>query len=391
MRKVFENEFIRGKYLNEDVATSYGRDASQIRNLVSSKQRDSRELLFKVKDKSLKDGAEGQFSMNGFEYFDYTPNLPLFSLFWQGQVPVRYGGGYAERVSAFRLNYQVPEGRIAGTKSNDRNTSAVKESKIWVDAYPLQFTLNITEWELMKFSHINYDVLGYKAEALRLGYQREVEIMAFMGNEGINGITNASPTFQAGLFNQRVSDGAVIVKQFDKNWSEYDINDFVKTLVDGAEDVKRNLAFNPLWYPNTTAIPPKMWAKLLQPVVLNATATTAVAVAMNYVQYIEEMLTKAYGKKHIIVENPYLDADDVNNGTFADIKAGGEYGKIVQYLNDERAMRFNITLPLTGGATYMTDNGYNQNFLSILTPLLVIYPTIIYFTNVAPTPPLDGE
>lgn len=384
------------KYLDINVETAYGKNPSQMRSILKNQTinqthrvGDSREFLLNLKDAKINDGVSEFFARNGFELFDYTPNLPLSSFFWNGLVPVRYGGGYAEQVSAYRLAFQMPEGRITGTLSNDRILSGVKESKITVPAYPLQFAVGVTEFELMKSDHINYDILGFRLQALGLGYQRELELMAFMGNEGLNGITPAHIDFKGGLLNQPTNNNAdelaAILEPATKNFHEMDLNEWVDYLIKGAEKVKRNLMFNTQFYPNTLLVPPTIWSKWLQAAVIDGVAQTKVGVAMNMVDYLEEALSRAYGQRIIIRELPYLDANADNTETTAGIKAGGEYGKLVLYRNDDRAMRFHITLALTGGSYYQTHDGWFQNFLSIFTPLLVIYPTITYYTNIAPT------
>ena len=145
--------------------------------------------------------APNQFAVSGFELFDLTPNLPLSQFFHQGIVPVRVGGGFAETVSAMRLSYAMAKKRLAGGNTNEANVTDVLPSKITVPAYTFQFGIVQGTVDLLKSAAVAYDVLGYKLEALRLSYQRELDYFAFTGNLGIGGINANSTSFAPGLLN----------------------------------------------------------------------------------------------------------------------------------------------------------------------------------------------
>lgn len=402
-RQTVQDLSLKKTMLGENQLMGIGNDGSKallnFKDTSNAKQysaKDSRDLLVAAR-KSMNDGASELFARNGFELIDYTPNLPLYSFFWQGLVPVRYGGGYAETVSAFRLNFQLSEGRVTGTLSNDRILTGVKESKITVPAYPLQFAVGMTHFEMMKSDHINYDVLGFRIEALRLSYQKELEWNAMLGNVGINDIDETSTDFVPGLLNQKtdknLNELSAIEYTLKKSWNDMTVDELVRAIVDQANIVKRDLMYDSRLYPNTLALPPVIMEKLLQPAILNATSNTAVGVAMSNFEYIEVTLSRLFNKRVMITELPYLDPNTINTvgSTTAGIQAGGEFGKFMFYLNDERAMRFNVTLPLTGGSFYQAHDGFFQNFLSIYTPLLVIYPTIVYVNNIADAPKPEEE
>lgn len=369
------------------ISEFFGNNISTYRKTLkdSMPMKDEDTLLSNLSNVNLKDGIDGLFAKNGFELIDLTANLPLYNFFWAGQVPVRYGGGFAEQVSAFRLNYQLPDARLTGTQTNERYLSGVKEEKITVPVYAFQHAVGITEYERMKSRHINYDLLSYRIEALRLAYQRELEWFAFMGNEGVSDIKPGDKTFVGGLYNQQEEDGTAIFQDLEKSLKDMDAAEIVDYFIEALNKAIRNLRHNEELYPDTLALPPYAYEKLLQPAVVGqVSGSDGTGIATIHLDILAKALSRRIRRPFNIVENPYLDTEENAKQTTAGIVAGGENGRAVLYKNDDRAMRFNIPLPLTGGSIYQTHGGFYQNYIGLVSPLIVVYPTIIYINDIAP-------
>lgn len=341
------------------------------------------EDVLKTKSGLIKTGDEyaapNQFAVSGYELFDLTPNLPLSQFFHQGIVPVRVGGGFAETVSAMRLSYAMAKKRLAGGNTNEVYTPDVLPSKISVPAYTFTFGIVQGIVDLMKSAQVAYDVLGYKLEAMRLSYQAELDYFAFTGNEGIAGITSASPLFKGGLLNS----AEIGSEPTTSDWMDWDVEDFITNFV----RIFTYLVTLNRWagdiVPDTVAFPPELWERFAQPAVVGTVGSSSGAgVVTSILDYIKSQLKARVRRDINFVELPYLSVFADENYTTAGIVAKGEDdgGQIIFYRNSEKVFRMNITMPLMGGAMAWspTENGYRQNFLAVVTPPMFIYPTGLY-------------
>lgn len=331
----------------------------------------------------LKDGIEGIFAKNAFELFDLTPNLPLYEFFGDGQVPTRYGGGFVEQVSAIRINYTLPETRLTGTKTNEREAAEIIEEKLTVPAYAFQYLATVTEYEAMKYSHINYDIYGYRVEAMRLAYQRELEYFKFLGNLGVSNIDATHKDFVPGLLNQ--GNDVAINEFYGSDWTtDFSVEGFITSILGALNKVIVNVRHQKSRYPNTLLVGSDMFEILLQPAVVgNVAQSGGAGIALSILEYVERQIRIRTGQPFLILENPYLNADATEDTTTAGIVANGANGNgmMVLYRNDDQVMRNHIPMPLTGGSMFLTAAGWQQNFIAIATPTLVIYPTIAYIHN----------
>lgn len=343
-----------------------------------AKLNDSKELSH-----SLKDGIDGFFARNGFELMDLTPNLPLAGFFHYENVPVRFGGGYAEQVTAFRLNYQLAEGRLAGSTTNERNVTGTIEEKIIVPTYAFLRAVNVTEFELIRSNKINYDIFGHRAEALRLSYQRELELFAFVGNLGVNGITTGDAKFVGGLLNQPKDD--VFSAFYGSDWyTALDLDTLITKIIGLAQTMKIGLRFDSSKYPNSLVLPSDLYGALVQPAVIGDGDGGNVPLATSKYEYLKRQLEFIFNTNFSIRELPYIGgtitADDTTAG-IVEKGVGTKDGLILLYRMDETVARMHVPMPLTGGAVYKAKDGWWQDYLSLVTPLLVIYPAIGYLYN----------
>ena len=323
--------------------------------------------------------APNQFAVSGFELFDLTPNLPLSQFFHQGIVPVRVGGGFAETVSAMRLSYAMAKKRLAGGNTNEANVTDVLPSKITVPAYTFQFGIVQGTVDLLKSAAVAYDVLGYKLEALRLSYQRELDYFAFTGNLGIGGINANSTSFAPGLLNNP-NFGA---EEVESDWLYWGIDDFINHFVRIITDLVTLNRWAADVIPDTVLFPPELWERFTQPAVVGAVgAANGTGVVTSNFDYLKAQLRARTGRDFNFIELPYLSINADENYTTAGIVAKGEEnsGQIIFYRNSDKVFRMPITMPLIGGALQPspTEFGYRQNFLAVVGTPMFIYPTAFY-------------
>lgn len=331
----------------------------------------------------LKDGIEGLFAKNGFELFDLTPNMPLHKFYADGQVPTRYGGGFVEQVSAFRLNFTLPQARLTGTLTNERQEAKVVEEKVTVPAYAFQYTATVTEYELMKYGHINYDIYQYRLEAMRLAYQLELEYFRFLGNKGIGDIDENHPEFVGGLLNQ--PDTVAVNSFYGADWrTDYSVEEFLKVILATVRQIKTNVRGDESKYPNMLLVGSDIWEAISQPAVIgNVGAGNGAGVSVSIIDYVQTQVSAITGQPFLIQENFYLNADATEDTTTAGIVANGEngLGMMVMYRYDDKVIRNHIPLALTAGAMFLTAAGWQQNHIAIATPSLVLYPSMGYIHN----------
>lgn len=376
--KAYENSLISGKSLTQYVLDS---EETEKQSVVSFK--DSKKGLMKFADDFA---SPNQFAVSGFELFDLTPNLPMSQFFHQGLMPVRVGGGFAETVSALRLSYQMAKMRLAGGNTNQAYTSDSLPEKITVPAYAFLYGLVIGEVDWMKSSAVAYDILGYKLEALRLSYQRELDYFAFLGNEGINGITSSSDNFAGGLLNQDYTNGYVGQEVADTDWSTWDVEDFINKFIEIFTELRVLNRFTAELIPDTVAFPTELWTRFAQPAVVGTVgASSGAGVATSIFDYLKQQIRNVLGRDVNFVELPYLSKNADADYTTAGIVANGanETGRIVFYKNSERALRMHVTMPLVGGALAYspTEFGYRQNHIAVVSTPLIVYPTTIYYLD----------
>lgn len=330
----------------------------------------------------LLDGIEGQFARNGFDLWDFTINLPMSGLFYPESVGIRFGGGIVETVNAYKLNYTLAQGRLAGDRTTDSGTVGIKPDQLRVTTYPFQYSANVGYYEAMKTAHINYDVFGEKVRIVQHSWQVEIEHFVFQGNLGVNDITEASPLFEGGLYNQPTT--SVTYKErlaTETDWYEIeDMNTWVEILLDLVEENKANMAYDERGFVDTMHVPNRLYNAWQKAFII--TGTTSLPVPM--LTYLRQVLSDAIGREFRIRAIPYLDHTKANKTT-ANIQAYGKNGtdRIVMYRNDERTMRIHIPLPLTAGTIFPERNGWFQNHLGLISSLLVIYPAIVYYDNKA--------
>jgi uncharacterized repeat protein (TIGR02543 family) len=343
---------------------------------------DSKKGLIKFADDFA---APNQFAVSGFELFDLTPNLPLSQFFHQGLMPIRIGGGFVETVSAMRLNFAMAKMRLAGGSTNEANVSDALPEKISVPAYAFLYGVIVGEVDWMKSSQVAYDLLGYKLETLRLSYQRELDYFAFLGNEGITGITSASDKFYGGLLNQDTTE-VVGYEVAESDWNSWDVEDFINYFVRIISYLVVLNRFAAEIVPDTILFPTELWERFTQPAVVGTVgAASGAGVITSILDYIQRQLQVRTGRRFNFVELPYLSRNATKDYTTAGIVANGETeeGRIVFYRNAEKVLRMNITMPLVGGALLPspTEFGYRQNHIAVVSTPMFIYPTSIYYLD----------
>lgn len=361
----------QGKSLLEQYLDSEAMNPQGVLKLI-----DSKKGLIRTGDAYA---APNQFAVSGYELFDLTPNLPLSQFFHQGIMPTRIGGGFAETVSALRLSYALAKKRLAGGNTNELNTTDVTPTKISVPAYTFQFGIVQGQVDLLKSASVAYDVLGYKLDAMRLSYQRELDYFAFLGNEGIGGITTGSSNFAGGLLNSTEVGG----EQTVSDWADWGVEEFITEFV----RIVTYLVTLNRWamdvVPDTIAFPPELWQRFAQPAVVGTVGVAnGTGVVTSTFDYIKQQLSVRLGRAFNFVELPYLsvyaDADYTTAGIVGNGPEAG--GQIIFYRNSDKVLRMPIAMPLVGGqlAWSPTENGFRQNFLAVVGTPMFVYPTGVY-------------
>ena len=339
--------------------------------------------LLETKKGLIKTGDEyaspNQFAVSGYELFDLTPNLPLSQFFHQGIMPVRVGGGFAETVSAMRLSFAMAQKRLAGGNTNEVNVTDVLPSKISVPAYVFTHGIIQGQVDLLKSASVAYDVLGYKLEALRMSYQRELDYFAFLGNEGIGGLTSASADFVGGLLNAN----GIGEEQTISDWADWDVEDFITNFVRIVTYMVTLNKWNANIIPDTVVFPPELWERFAQPAVVGTVgASSGTGVVTSILDYLKSQLKLRTRREFNFIELPYVSVYADEDYTTAGIVAKGpeDGGQIIFYRNSDQVLRMPITMPLMGGqlAWSPTENGYRQNFLAVVGCPMIVYPTGIY-------------
>lgn len=333
------------------------------------------------------DGVSGLYPKSAFDLFDITTNLPLSAFFYQGNIGVRFGGGIVDSVNAFRMNMNLTRARAAAGNTNDIPTVSVDHQKISVPAYVFKYGLNIGHFDIMRSAKVGYDRLGAELSALRLSWQREIELFAFLGNEGVYGIEEDSHDFKAGLLNQKEED-ILGIKVLDQDWKDIkNAGDWTELIIETFTEILVAMQYDRSKTPNTIAVPSDIFEIWSRPGVVgnDGQAAQGSALALSIVDYLERQLEIRANYKVRVVELPYLSGSATEQTTTAGIVANGTNGtgRIVFYRNDETVMRIHIPMELTGGqlAFSPTEDTYRQNYTGIVTPLLVIYPSIYYLDN----------
>jgi hypothetical protein len=336
----------------------------------------------------FKDSAAYQFPIDAFQVIDFTINLPLNKYWAQELVPIRYGGGAAESIAAFRNNIALAEGRLAGGNTNEVPLVGITDEKIVSPVYAIKLGILLGTLDLMKAETINYDILERHENALRTSYWREIELFGFEGNLGIGNITSGSSTgFKGGLLNQPITgDGAVGYSILtDAQWSTYTVNDFVEMVVGAAAKMKQSLRFNRDYFPNKCLIPPTLWTHLQKAAVVGALgAADGTGIAMSNFEYVRRELKNRLGVDVEFVELPYLDAGaETTQGFPIEVSGVGLTGRVILYRHDEKVFKMPITMALTGGAALPspTEDGIRKNYVAFAGPPLVIYPEAIYYID----------
>ena len=333
------------------------------------------------------DGLDGFYAQTGFDLFETTPNLPLSAFFYQGNIGVKFGGGLVDTISVFRINHNLTQGRAAGGNTNDIPTVSVDHQKVTVPAYVFKYGLIFGHIELMRAAKIAYDVLGHNLEALRMSWQKEIEYFAFIGNEGIQGITPKSRDFFGGLLNQKEED-ILGIEVLDKDWADIkNAGDWTELIISAFTKILVAMQYDTTKTPNTIAVPSDIFEIWSRPGVVgnDGQAAQGSALALSIADYIERQLSKRASYPVRVVELPYLSRTATKETTTAGIVANGTNGtgRIVFYRNDESVMRIHIPMELTGGqyAWSPTEDAFRQNYVGLIAPLLIIYPSLFYIDN----------
>lgn len=347
--------------------------------------------LYDVKmglSKRFTDGVAGYYATNAFEVLDVTPNMPLSNFYYQSLMPLRFGGGFAEGIGAFRVNLAMAKGRLAGGNTNEVNVVNVDHEKIWVPTYTIKLGLILGDIDWLKAKQINYDLMGLHSQALRLSYQRELEYFTMLGNAGLPNITED----YRGLLNF-TEDEILEIHDLETNdfkgkklWEEFDIEDWVEFITGKITNHLVAVQFDKTKAINLVAVPTAIFSLWAKPAVIGGVGVSnGAGVAMSIRQYLLNEINNRLNHTVAIVEVPYLDIPSVANKTTARIVASGtnNNGRMLFMRSDESVIRTHVPLALTAGqlAWSPTEDAYRQNHTAVASVPLVLYPETLFYVD----------
>lgn len=368
-----------------------------------------RELALKSKDvtKAVVDGYDdegyvkdaeaglGYFPLNAFDLIDRTVHLPLTNFFVQDYIPIRTGGGVAERLVAYRNTSAPTEMQQASGGNNAVPLVGGSFQQYSVPVRGYEAGILIKNVDLMKAQQGNFSFLELLEKSLRESYWFTIERRAFFGNKGVGGITTASPDFVPGLLNLPVGKvGGIVEAQIklheavpeDKALEDMDLSETMEIFRYVITKHKHSVLFNKGKYINHIALYPEIYDHYVATPAVIGTVTNG-TVFQSMMDYMKANLkTLLDGGELQITPLPYLSPD--TEYSYVDKEVGtNSTGRVVLYRQNEDAFYFGIPLPMTLSPLLfsVTENGYRKNGLTFMTDgILVHYPeTIWYLDNTA--------
>lgn len=335
----------------------------------------------------------GYFPTNAFELLDMTVHLPISNFFASEFIPMRVGGGAVEMISAFRSNLSPTRMQLASGEGNSIPLVNAKVSKYSVPVRPYEAGIKVGKLDMYKAEQGNYSIIAHREEALRMSYWYEIETKAFIGNIGIDGITdNSHANFIGGLLNQPSSRiGGIIesnINSTDTNFSDLKVENWLTLFANVVQTIKTAVRLNRQYLPNRFLVYPEVFAILAKPATLGTGAVSGVIpVFASILDYLEKELSKLCGTEVKFGEIPYTSPTATANGYPFQVAGTNTLGRIVVYRQDADMFTYAIPMPLTlSPMVYSAStNAYHKHALTFLADGLLIHrpQTIWYVDNVA--------
>lgn len=336
----------------------------------------------------------GYLPVNAFDLLDRAVHLPIKKFFAPDFVPIRTGGGVAERLVAFRAQEVPVEMQLAGGQNNSVPLVNGAFQPYSVPVLGWEAGIKIGVVDLMKAQKGNYSILEHHEESLRTSYWFRVEKSSMIGNIGIDGITtNAHADFVGGLLNQpEARIGGIVEAQVDVNGTPTDkaledmtIDELANVFGDIIERELVAVRYNRDFFINRIALYPELYKKLVvTPATIGTLSGDATAVITSQLEYLKRHLSALTDGEIQFGRLPYLSKNALTQGFPFKEDGQNSLGRVIFYHQGEKAFYFGIPMPLTLGALLVspTENGYRKNGLTFMASgILINYKDTIWYLD----------
>ncbi len=289
-------------------------------------------------------------------------NEPLMSFYYPRDMPIQTGGGWVETTSNQLVTYTDVAPNAASVTGNSTTQIPFVGAVVTKDRWPVytwQKGFRMSHLDLMKSQHIGRDLDNLYNKAVRMSYEKHLDQVSYLGQEGNPGLINQTSVSASSLAN-----GASGFSTWSKKTANEILNDINTILI----STLANSGYDAEGMADTILVPYAQFAILSQPM------TTAGSESI-YDYLLSNNLAKALGRKLEIF--PCLRCS-----------AAGTSGtdRLVAYSNSEDKLHLNVCVPIQRVMTTPTyDNGpaYVTGFQANIGVVKILYPTTIgYFDGV---------
>lgn len=314
--------------------------------------------------------STGAFLVGELERLDPTLHLPLVSVSWSRDMPLRDDVTIGDEVSSFTLSTYASAGGLGtgnsignGKSWSGRNTTQITgvDVDIAKTPHPLRpwsQEIKFSIFELESAALVGRPIDQQKLDGLQLKYQMDVDEQVYYGDTGFGdtGLINSNLVTAVTNFPNGASNGS-------PHWA-------TKTPTDILNDV--NLALTTTWANSAWAVPPSRI--LLPPTQFGLIATQTISSAGNVsiLRYVlENNLVTSAGKLLEIYPLKW----GIGAGSGGTIGTSGTVDRMVTYTKEKKYSRFPMTLlartPIQFDGIYHKTTYYGR-----LGVVEVVYPEV---------------
>ena len=219
--------------------------------------------------------ATGQlFLQSELTRIDPILRMPLENYTHYRDIPMPVGGGWMDYEVARNVDFRGPQDGSTGTDSNDVRVLEYNVNQDVWPTLPYQVNVRIPLIESLKMAATNRSPQDLLDKAVRVDFQKSMDVRVYRGILGNNGLVNNSVVTA-----QTAVNGASGYPQWSKKTPTEIFNDFNNM----ASTAWTNAGGSPLAIPDRYLIPGSLWSYLTQPMVIGGTA-----VSQSVAQYIKE-------------------------------------------------------------------------------------------------------
>lgn len=222
--------------------------------------------------------ATGQvFLQSELTRIDPILRMPLENYTHYRDIPMPTGGGWMDYEVARNVDFRGPQDGSTGTDSNDIRVLEYNTNQdVWT-TLPYQVNVRIPLIESLKMAATNRSPQDLLDKAVRVDFQKSLDIRVYKGILGNQGLINNSAVTAQSAPNTGSGSGAAQILWANKTPQNIydDFNTFAYT-------AWTNGGGSPLAIPDRYLVPGSLWSKLSQPMVVGSTP-----LALSVAQYIK--------------------------------------------------------------------------------------------------------